>query len=361
MEKYIDEYISLNKIVNKFKKKSTIVKCFICLSVGLFLCICYNYGKSCTFGLDDISYTKLSALSVSNSYSEDASEISSVVINWHNGDITINYTASSKVSATESSETQLTSNEKLVFEQNGSELSISFNSEYGFINSPVQIQKDLEISIPNTVEELTIKTVNGDIYLSDAEIETFKINVDTSNIVIKDSIIESLDIDVETGNVVVSDLLADNVSISSKNAKQDLSDVIITTLSSKSQSADIEISGDVYQADVSSVYGDINFASIVPMESLSLNSTVGDIKALVTENSGFILTTDLGLGEIDIDDFVISQTSDETQYYNNSYVTNEYEFSTSTGTIVVNKGSTISTSLNYEEYQEQILEEQEDE
>ncbi|MFI3326414.1 MAG: DUF4097 family beta strand repeat-containing protein [Clostridia bacterium] len=344
--------------INKLKNKSTIFKLSVYLCVGIFLLCAYNFGRSNSFGLSDLAYVNSNNLDVSTSYTQEADEITELVINWHSGDITLESTSKSYVYISENTESEISSSEKLTLEQNGEVLTINWDSDYNILNLPDQLQKNLIINIPSTVETITIKSENSDIYVSDLDLESLKVNVDTSNLIVKNCTTEIFDIDLKDGNAVISDILCSKFDVSSKKANQDLSDIIATDFSSKSTYGDIEIIGNIYNGNIYSVYGDIDFTSQVVMNELTVNALVGTVNLSVVENSGFILKTSNGIGEIAIEDFEITE-KDDTQYYKNSYVTNIYTLGTTTGSVNMVQGSFISDELNYDEYIQNLLDEDE--
>lgn len=271
-------------------------------------------------------------------YSIDEQEVSDIYVYWTAGSVDIGRSDEDGISFSEMSVVELLDEEKLQYSVHDSVLVISYSGaeEKDIVKLP---EKALKLSIP---ESANVKVLKVD--SSSAEIEALGIKIDEisiSNVSGKTTLgaqAKSVDIFTTSGDVkykgVYGDISVEAVSgsiditsdgaakstylssssgdvyvsgntgfLTTSSVSGDTTGLHITTpyVCASSTSGEVYMLGNISSAEVESVSGSITLDTAVCPESIDVDSTSGEVKLIIPENSSFELEFETSSGELSSD------------------------------------------------------------
>lgn len=248
----------------------------------------------------------------------DATTVSSIAIDWVNGDINVVTADVEKITVFEQSARELKESELLRYYLSDGVLDIKFVAPRLKLLDKKVLDKDLFIQIPlsaaASLSSLNIDSVNSDINVKNIKALDLEMDVVSGKIDIKNCTIVMLDIE----------SVSDEINLlSSKIASIDISCV----------STNIKVNSEVTDFEVDTTSGNVDFTSTIMSNKIKINAISSVVNLTLPENSGFTVEYDTLSGQF-TSDFATTNSNDKYIFGDG---TKQIEVSTISGNLSILK------------------------
>lgn len=263
-------------------------------------------------------------------------EISSVEIDWINGEVNVAYHKKDTVVFSETANKTLNNSTTMYYLVDGDTLRVKFAKSGKHV--PSALSKELTLYLPEgmELEEVAIDTISADVNVSELIAEKANIDTTSGNIVLEDvTFSEQAKFDTTSGDITAKLAAAKNIEVDSTSG-----DVQITTKEASDMIFLDTVSGDMEliiagaeKVELDSTSGEIKLSAAKAPDALSIDTVSGDVILALPENSDFTVNWDSTSGSLD-SDFAMKKDGD-------SYIcgegANQYDIDTTSGDLDIKK------------------------
>lgn len=215
---------------------------------------------------------------VAGTYEANASEVTSIDVNWVAGSATVTPYDGNTVKVTELAQRDLSDSEKFVCSVSGGILEIKYCAPgMNLIN----VTKKLEVLVPKTLADkldvLDINATSAEVTVSDFSANTFNVSetsgdADISNINADTSKVHSV-----SGEITIENMTVTEIDLNTVSGEIRLTGVTADNVKSNTTSGGQEFNGTFKDVDADSVSGEISVTSNVDPDRMKIHTTSGGI------------------------------------------------------------------------------------
>lgn len=253
------------------------------------------------------------------STTENVSDINSVDIKWHTGNVNITQSDDDTMRLSQTSRYEV---EQIEYSLSGGKLTIKQKTQWYFIFSFGGQSSTLELSLPKKqYDDFIFKMTSGTSDINNVSAKSIKIDTTSGNLTLNSIDSEKMSVDITSGDIYGKGVKSDKLSVDTTSGKISLYGEF-TEILSETTSGQVEIE-----------------TSVVP-QKLDSDITSGKITIAIPDNDGFELSYKKTSGNLDSDFDLKSSINNKDKKYsygNGSASGREYSVDITSGTFKLNK------------------------
>ena len=240
-------------------------------------------------------------------------DVDSIHVDWVAGEVRVTPYDGSEIIITEYARRSLRDNEKLSYDVSGGTLKIRYvDTAFSF----TMLTKKIEILVPESLAKemnaLYVGSTSADMTINGFSTETLEITETSGTANISDIRAEHASAHSVSGEINITSLNTSRLTVGSVSGGIRFTDVTANTVESGTTSGDQHFEGTFKSVDADSVSGGITIVSTVDPESISCDTTSGDIRLTIPGKDDIVVSYSTVSGDFSSQVPVITGGGQET-------------------------------------------------
>lgn len=322
--------------MNKYKIIQ-IICWVIVFCVFLGIALWFLLGKNVLFTNNVVGLESLNGpYEKEGNYNIGANDVESIDIEWTAGTVNITPYDGNEIQVVEYAQRSLEEDEKLIYSTSGDALQISYCERKQRWLDPLPTKK-LEVYLPKelasnlevftldcvsadadvlmiTSGDLNIKTVSGEVYLSEVNAETGDLTSTSGTLELRNTNIPKLNLKTVSGEIIVDRLDTEDVTAKSTSGSISFNEVLTKLLRFDTVSGEIDFQGSYQDLTASSTSSSINVTDQIAPTGFQVKTVSGEVILTMPSFDNFKLYKKTVSGDFDCEIPVITQSDNGAPY-----------------------------------------------